>query len=246
MLLETCRKRLKQANPNATVINGGLSGLQHGFAGTLLTGEYPLDYLSFSLRVPRYAFPLPQGIEAPSDELQDLTFRTREWLEDTGRTFISPWAVDVGVRTSPIEASKIGQAEELARCAGITCGYGGGMAWRRASDGAEKTDRYGLIRRNLEAKPALVALAAAAAATYGTKLVGVVEKGGGIHVGVLRGPDEYLAVAWTDRGQRSVTVEGDKVVLDMWGNKLSAYAARAGRTPIYIAGPGVAKLVETD
>ncbi|MBI2299842.1 MAG: hypothetical protein HYU66_13020 [Armatimonadetes bacterium] len=202
-LLEASAKQLVVGANPPVVVNGSLRGFEAGYCGALLSGTPATPYLAFTLRVPRYAFPLPANVRPPSAEMNEVGDKERAWARDTGRPPLSLWFTDVGVRTSPVETSQPAQAQELAKCVGQLQGGGSMLFWYRAADGTEETDRFGLIRRDLEPKPALAALAA-----------------GAVKVGELPGRrPEWLAFA-------GPLVRVRPVYTDLWGNPV-ADAARA-------------------
>lgn len=242
-LLAACRQKLKPGGAGPVLLNGGLSGFDQGFAGTLCTGEYPMDSLTFAVRVPRYGYPLPPGTRPASAEIVELFNKVRLWTKETGRQPVPLSMVDVAMRTSPIKESQLGQAEELARCASLVCGNGGMMFWYRAEDGDDPRDRYGLFRRDLQPKASVVTLAACAAATAGTTYLGAVDAGVGRFVHVLQRGGDYVAVGLAPNSSYTIQVQGQKTVLDQWGNEVAGGYARAGNTPVYVTGAGVAQLL---
>jgi len=238
-LLADTAARLATVDGKPLVVNGGLRGFDKGFAGVLLGADGAVtERLVLALSVPRNAFPFVEGHQAPSRELLAGFTAARQWLREGGRRELGLWAVDVGVRSSPVEESKIGQARELARCAATALGFGGAMFWHRALDGDEKTDRFGLLRGDLEPKPAYAAYAAAAAAAYGAIRLGPARAAG--NAWVLRSKDNTLVIVWSDKEHALPALDG-VTVRDMWGNEVPAAQAKIGPTPLYLTGAGVLK-----
>lgn len=242
VLLERATAALRAGGSQAPVISGEIQQFEPGFAGTLYSGpQYAVDHLGFGLRVPRFGFPLPEGTKRPSTEAVEMVAELRQWIEQTNRTYVAPWFLDVGVRTSPLDGSDLGQAVELARCAAAAVGAGGMMSWHAGRDGDDRSDRYGLFRRTLEPKPAVATLAAASAALYDTAYLGTPQVPNA-NVWVLKAPDGFLAVGFANKGNQVLPLTGVKAT-DVWGNALSG-SIRVGDAPIYASGVGVAKLLQ--
>ncbi len=241
-ILGAVRQAVKARQPNAIVLNGALRGLEHGFAGTLITGaDDPLDGLGLTTPPPARAFPFLDEAR-PSVGLAASLTDYRSWLKATGRPYIAPWLIAIGVRTSPLEESKQGQAAELSRAAILAGAAGGKLFWHTALDGDETEDRYGLVRRNLEPKPAVAALAAVAARTYGAKFLGSPE-GRSDPLYVFSSPAGFVAASWSEAGRGTLSASGEATGYDGWGNPTGGGSARLGHLPAFLVGKGVTSLL---
>ena len=235
------RQALKAQHPNAVVLNGALRGLEHGFAGTLITGaDDPIDSLGLTTPPPTRAFPFLDETR-PSVGLAATLTDYRTWLKDTGRPYLAPWLIGIGVRTSPIEESKQGQAAEVARAAILAAAAGGRLFWHTAKDGDETDDRYGLMRRNLEPKPAVAALAAVAAKTYGAKYLGSPEGRRDV-VYVFSSPGGFVAAGWSESGSGTLSVTGEAEGFNGWGSPAGT-SVSLGNLPGFLVGKGVTGLL---
>jgi len=240
-LVATVRQSLQAQRPNAVVVNGALRGLEHGFAGSLITGsDDPIDHLGLSTPPPMRAFPFLDE-DRPSVGLAATLADYRQWLKDTGRPYIAPWLIKIGVRTSPIEESKQGQAAELARAALLASAGGGKLFWHTAKDGDDTDDRYGLMRRNLEPKPAVAALAAVASKTYGAKFLGSPASRRD-PVFVFSSSGGFIAAGWSDSGTGTLSVTGEVEGFNGWANPTGT-SVSLGNLPGFLVGKGVTALL---
>ncbi len=225
----------------ATVVSGGLDKFDRGYVASLLTGGLPADSLGFAAPEARKAFPFLNKADTPSADVFEAVVGYEKWLAETGRTPVPVSVVGGGVRTSPLEESKLGQAVELARCAALARGHGGQFSWQTAIDGDDERDRYGLIRRDLTPKAGLVALAAYAAMTHGGKALGRSKSDPPLYV--LQAPSGFLGVGLGQAGSARFSVSGEVKVFDFWGNPLSSNSASTTGPPLYFSGAGLARMV---
>jgi hypothetical protein len=241
VLLAAIAAKVKAVDPKALVINGGLRGWDPGFAGTLLGGDTSAsDRLGLAAPLPRSPLPAPDTEATASKYLAEALPAVRQWWRDRGRPEIMAWVTNVGARTDPTDESKLPQAVELARCAAMVQGSGGSLTWCRALDGAERIDRYGLFRRDLQPKASVAAFAGAAAAAAGTARLGAARLPGG-HAWLLKGPAGFVAVALADADTSLPALDPSIKVQDCWGNPVEAGAAQLGALPLYLTGAAVIK-----
>ena len=241
MMLQTVGAAIQAKQPQAIILNGALRGFEHGFTGTLVTGsDDPVTAVGLSTPPPARAFPFLDQAR-PSDGLVVMLTDYRDWLKNTGRPYVAPWLVNIGVRTSPLEESKQGQAAELERAAILASAAGGRLFWHTAKDGDESDDRYGLMRRNLEPKPAVAALAAVAARTYGAKFLGS-PAGQSNPLYVFSTPQGFVAASWSN-SRGTLSASGDAAGYDGWGNGTNSGSAPLGSLPAYLVGKGVTSLL---
>lgn len=239
--LAAVRQALRAKQPQAVLLNGALRGLEHGFAGTLITGtDDPMDHLGVSTPPPARAFPFLDE-ERPSVGLSASLADYRNWLKQTGRPYVAPWLIGIGVRTSPIEESKQGQAAELARTAILAAAAGGKLFWHTAKDGDETDDRYGLMRRNLEPKPAVAAMAAVAMRLHGAKFLGSPE-GRRDPVFIFSSPAGFVAAGWSSSDSGTLSVTGEIEGYNGWGNPVGT-SVSLGNLPGFLVGKGVTSLL---
>ncbi|MCC7492221.1 MAG: hypothetical protein IT204_07755 [Fimbriimonadaceae bacterium] len=221
--------------PAPVVINGGLRGFDAGFAGALLFPPAVVPQIAYGVPQSRHAFPFVPGEKRPSELADKLLSDHRAWLAGSGRSYTPAWLTDVGVRTSPVEESKTGQAVELARCAILAKAYGGQMAWHAALDGDDPLARFGLLRRTLEPKPALAAFAAVAAALHGAKYLG--SPAGNPKAWVFTGPAGFVAAGW-----QGLYNPGGAKARGVYGQE--GEGGQPSGAPLYLSGAAVAKLLQ--
>ncbi len=232
-LLDRLARTVRGGGRKTEVANGGLLGFERGFAAVLVYGDTPgIDHLGLAVTRSRHAFPHLTGDQRPSEQMLKSLRAYREWATATQRPFPAPWLSGAAVRTSAVSESLSGQAVELARCAALARGYGGLLFWNEALDGTDPNERYGLIRRNLEAKPGLVAIAGITALTAGAKPVGSAKSANPVLV--MTGPQGFVGVGW---GSGFRAPEGCNSY-NLWG---SPNGAVAGDAPVIFTGAAAVK-----
>ena len=94
-----------------------------------------------------------------------------------------------------------------------------------------------MIRRDLEPKPALAAIAGSAASSHGMKLL--VKSKGTPQVFLMKSAKGFGAVVYG----AGLSLPEDVKAFDLWGNPITDGNLGNGDTPVYLAGPGVMKLM---